>query len=101
LELLLDAGADINARVLDTTSLTARIARRSSMTDRTGQSAVYGAIGQGWTEVLAYLVDHGASLEVTDAAGKTPLDAANGQAGGRVDRPIEAMVSYLEARQAP
>ncbi|HWK54055.1 MAG TPA: ankyrin repeat domain-containing protein, partial [Hyphomicrobiales bacterium] len=100
LDLLLAAGADIDARVLDTTSLTARIARRSSMTDRTGQSAVYGAIGQGWVDVVTYLVEHGASLDILDAEGKTPLDAANGLAGGRVDRPIEAMVSYLEARQA-
>lgn len=99
IKLLVAAGADINARVTDTTSLTARIARRSSLTDRTGQTAVYGAISQGWLEVTKFLVEElGLSLEVTDAKGKTPLDAAKGDGGGRVDRPNEVLVAYIESK---
>jgi ankyrin repeat protein len=97
LEVLLAHGANINARVLDTTSLTARIARRSSMTDRQGQTVLFGAISQGWLEATKYLIDHGADLKVKDALGKAPIDAALGAAGGRVDRPIEAMVAYLKS----
>src|SRR5690606_9895663 len=39
LEILLGAGADIDARVTDTTSRTARIARPSGLTDREGQAS--------------------------------------------------------------
>jgi ankyrin repeat protein len=83
LELLVKAGADVNARVTDTSGHTARIARPSTMTDRQGQTAIYGPINWGWTKVVQYLLDHGARVDVTDANGKTPLDAANGNAGGR------------------
>jgi ankyrin repeat protein len=97
LAVLLEHGADINKRILDTTSLTARIARRSSMTDRQGQSVIFGAISQGWLDVTRYLIDHGADLNVKDDLGKTPVDAAMGKAGGRVDRPVEPMVAYLQS----
>ncbi|MEN9704720.1 MAG: hypothetical protein RLZZ393_599 [Pseudomonadota bacterium] len=82
-ELLLKAGADVNARVVDTTGHTARIARPSTMTDRQGQTAIYGPINWGWTKVVKTLLDHGARIDVVDALGKSPLDAANGKAGGR------------------
>src|SRR5690606_26079148 len=62
LEVLLEAGADINARVTDTSSWTARIARPSTMTDLEGQTAIFAAAGWGWTDVVRYLIDHGAAL---------------------------------------
>lgn len=96
LELLLAHGADINKKITDTTSKTARIARRSSMTDRQGQTVLFGAISQGWLDVTRYLLDHGADTSITDDLGKTPMDAAMGRAGGRVDRPIDAMVALLK-----
>ncbi|MFO7324708.1 MAG: ankyrin repeat domain-containing protein, partial [Pseudomonadota bacterium] len=42
--MLIDAGADVNARITDTSSRTAIIARPSSMTNRQGQTALFGAI---------------------------------------------------------
>jgi ankyrin repeat protein len=96
LELLLAHGADINRKITDTTSKTARIARRSSMTDRQGQTVLFGAISQGWLDVTKYLLAHGAAVSITDDLGKTPMDAAMGKAGGRVDRPIDAMVTLLQ-----
>src|SRR5690606_38029629 len=70
LEILRQAGADVNARVTDTSSRTARIARPSSMTNRQGQTALYGAINWGWARVVQYLLDHGARVDIADAAGK-------------------------------
>ncbi|MEJ0099531.1 MAG: hypothetical protein WDO12_07215 [Pseudomonadota bacterium] len=83
IDLLLKAGADINARITDTSSHTAIIARPSSMTDRQGQTALFGAVSNNWTKVATYLVDHGARLDVKDDQGKTLVDGLTGLAGGR------------------
>ena len=63
-KLCLNAGIDINA------------------VDGRGQTAVHGAAFWGLDEVVQFLADHGAKLDVKDRQGKTPLDAAMGLAGG-------------------
>ena len=60
IEILLKAGADVNARVTDTTSLTARIARTSTMTNREGQTALFFATQSKRAAVVKFLIDHGA-----------------------------------------
>ena len=97
ISLLLKAGADVNATITDTSSRTAVIARPSSMTDRQGQTALYGAIGQNWTRVARLLVDNGARLDVKDSAGKTPLDALAAKAGGRDTPSNEQMVKLIRS----
>jgi uncharacterized protein len=97
LELMLKAGADVNARVSDTSSHTAIIARPSSMTNRQGQTAIFGAINWGWTRVAQFLIDHGAKLDVKDDAGKTVIDALKGGAGGRDLRSSEEMGKLIRA----
>jgi uncharacterized protein len=97
ISLLLKAGADVNATITDTSSRTAVIARPSSMTDRQGQTALYGAIGQNWTRVARLLVDNGARLDVKDSAGKTPLDALAAKAGGRDTPSNEPMVKLIRS----
>jgi ankyrin repeat protein len=94
LELLLAAGADVNARVTDIESRTARIARISSMTERQGQTALFGAVKFGWARVVELLLAHGADVNVVDALGKTPLDAAQGRIGGR-DNTVSAEIAEL------
>jgi ankyrin repeat protein len=64
LELCLKAGADVNA------------------VDTRGQTALHGAAMKGWNQVIQYLADHGAVLDVKDKKGLTPIDAAMGLAGG-------------------
>jgi ankyrin repeat protein len=97
LELLLAAGADVNARVTDVHGRTARIARVSTMTEREGQTALYGAVRWGWTRVVRYLIDHGAEVDVVDALGKSPLDAALGRIGGRDNTVSEEVAAILRA----
>jgi len=36
----------------------------------------------GWNDVVQYLFDHGAKLDVKDSGGMSPIDAAMGKAGG-------------------
>jgi ankyrin repeat protein len=97
LELLVAAGADINKRVEGTTTRTGRIARISSMTDKEGQTAMYSCAQWGWTEVCRWLLDHGGDVKVTDALGKTPVDAARNLAGGRERKVTEEIAAMYEA----
>ncbi|MDR2214353.1 MAG: ankyrin repeat domain-containing protein, partial [Nevskiaceae bacterium] len=65
LKLLLAAGGDVNAR------------------NQNGQTALFGAALYGWNEVVTFLANNGAALDVKDANDKTPIDAALGRAGGQ------------------
>ena len=97
LKVLLAAGADINARVTDTSSHTGIIARPSSMSLRQGQTAIFGAIGAGtvnetapprnWLKLTQFLIDNGAKLDIKDARGRTLIDALVGlEQGEQVSR---------------
>jgi hypothetical protein len=92
--MLLEAGADVNARITDTSSRTAIIARPNATTDRQGQTAIFGTISREWPRVARFLLDNGARVDVKDAAGKTLLDALEGKAGGR-DRPNNPQVAQI------
>ncbi len=101
LDLLLAAGADINARLPEEYSLTARVGRQpSALAEREGQTALYGAVKFGWTKVVEYLLAHGADPNVKDAHGKTPLDGALGDIGGRDNTPSEEIAARLRAASA-
>jgi ankyrin repeat protein len=61
-ELLLSAGATVNAR------------------DRGGQTALHGAAAWGWNDVVKSLVAHRADLLAKDTQGRTAADIAKGAA---------------------
>ena len=84
--ILLAAGADINARVTDTESRTARIARPSGFTNRTGQTALFRVAEQGWPRVAAYMLENGADPALTDALGRSATDAALGRLTSEIGR---------------
>ena len=83
LDILLDAGANVNAAITDTQSRTARIARQNSLTDRLGQTALHQVAGRGWAEVVAHLLERGANPSLKDAMGRTALDLATTPVQGR------------------
>ena len=106
LEILRKAGADVNARITDVTSLTARIARTNTMTDRQGQTALFLAADTGRAAVVRYLIEHGARTDLKDDAGKTALDLVQGrgEAGRGGDARTNEILSLLQragAQQAP
>src|SRR6266850_2753332 len=97
MRLLLDAGADINARmvteprrvVVDGASALAAAAvgavgrggRGSQVPTASAvphQTALHGAAERGFTPFVKFLADHGADLHAKDANGRTPLDLAKG-----------------------
>jgi ankyrin repeat protein len=99
IQMLLKAGADVNARVTDTTSRTASIAR--STADRQGQTALFGAVQRGWVRVAKLLIDSGAKVDARDATGKSVLDALDAPAGARADSPArEDMKKLLRSAAA-
>jgi ankyrin repeat protein len=83
LDILLAAGANVNAEITDLASRTARIARINSMTDRHGQTALHQAAGRGWPEVVSYLIAHGANVGAKDGLGRTALVLATTPVQGR------------------
>jgi hypothetical protein len=102
MDILRKAGADVNARITDVTSLTARIARDNTMTGRQGQTALFLAAERGRIEVVRYLVANGARTNLKDDAGKTALDLVPGRSdggrgdGGRTENPgVTELVTLL------
>ena len=77
-EILLKAGANINAHAVD------------------GQTALHSAAQKGWNKVLKFLIENGASLDATDAAEKTALDYAKGNTGANRQAPHPDTVAILE-----
>jgi ankyrin repeat protein len=76
MEILIKAGANVNAQITDTTSLTARIARASTMTNREGQTALFFAALSGRASVVRFLLSHGADVNAMGDSGKALLNAA-------------------------
>jgi uncharacterized protein len=59
-KLCLDRGADVNA------------------TNSLKMAAIHGAANRGWPPIIQILADHGAKLDIKDAAERTPLTFAEG-----------------------
>ena len=79
LEILLGAGADINARVTDNRSRTARIARQSTQTYALGQTALFSPANGGWQRVVEYMLSRGADADIEDERNFRAADAALGK----------------------
>ncbi len=102
-DLFLAAGADINAKVTDDSSRTANVGRQpNAVTERKGQTALFGAAKNGWANVVDHLLAKGADPNVTDALGRTPVDAALGHITGRGNVVSEELAARLRlARGEP
>jgi hypothetical protein len=109
IDLLLAAGADINARIVDSRTRTAKLTAYVQGRDHEGKTPLFGAAESGWDKVAQHLLDRGADAAVRDAAGKTALDyartpptlvggAAATAASGAAAANRAATISVLEAR---
>jgi uncharacterized protein len=110
MRLLLDAGADINARMVteprrvvpEGTSQAAAFAaglRRPSQVPSASavphQTALHGAAERGFTPLVKFLAENGADVRTKDATGRTPLDLAKASR-----EPFPETVALLESLTA-
>ena len=76
IDLLLQGGANVNAKITDSRTHTAKLTAYNRGTDHEGQTALFAAAAAGWDKVVKDLLAHGADPMVRDADGKTALDQA-------------------------
>ena len=92
--LLVDAGADINARMVTDSVRNVEYSAAATAAARTGrggrasqvptaravphQTALHGAAERGYTPFVKFLAEHGADLQAKDGNGRTALDLAKG-----------------------
>jgi ankyrin repeat protein len=76
-QVLLDAGADVNAR------------------DGNGRTALHAAAAQGFNDVVKLLAARGADLAAKDTEGNTAIDAANGKLRARGPAVVHAETAKL------
>src|SRR5262249_19865215 len=95
LEILSAAGADVKAHITELTSRAARMGRGSTLQERGGETALFGAVQWGWPRVVQYLVDHGAEAAIMDDRRVSPLDAALGRAGSSDNHPSDEVARIL------
>jgi len=75
-DLLLAAGANINTRVTDSHTHTAKLVAYVTGRDHEGQTALFAAAEEGWDRVVKNLLAHGADAAFRDDEGKMALDYA-------------------------
>ena len=100
LDLLLAAGANINARVIDSHTRTAKLVAYVQGRDHEGQTALFSAAEAGWDRVVKHLIDRGADATVRDAAGKTALDYAKSPPPAGPGAPRDAGPAAAASRAA-
>jgi ankyrin repeat protein len=76
LDLMLQHGADVNAQVTGVATYSMRISRSPS--DAEGITALHAAVATQNTNLVRYLLEHGARTDIVDASGRTPLDVLGG-----------------------
>jgi ankyrin repeat protein len=81
LDLMIENGADVNTQVTGTRSYSMRISYNPPP-NKEGTSALHGAVQAGRADLVRYLLEKGATPDLVDANGKTPLDLLDGGAAG-------------------
>ncbi len=100
MEMLVEHGADVNARVTGTKTYTMRISRAPSSNE--GMTALHVAAQTGRLEVVKFLLDKGANPEIVDNDGHKPIDlvGAAAPAAGRGGPPSAAGTANTTAPAA-
>ena len=101
LDLMMQHSADVNAKVTGTKTYSFNISRAPSNNE--GTSALHEAARAGRTDLVKYLLEHGANPDLLDADGKKPIDVAGvprpGRGGGGA--PAAAAAGQAKGRGNP
>jgi ankyrin repeat protein len=62
-------------------------------TNKAGETALFGAVGKGFTTVVQYLAEKGATLEIKNKRGQTPLALTVPRLTGAADTAPEALIA--------
>ena len=104
IDLLLDAGANVNAQIIGSHTRSGTILAYVAGRDQEGKTALMAAAEGGQTAVVQHLLERGADPTIKDATGKTALDFTRPAAGGPGAPPAAggrgALASMLEAAMA-
>jgi len=100
IDLLLEHGANINARVIGSHTHTAKLIAYVQGRDHEGQTALFAAADVGWDKVVKHLIDRGADPGVRDAAGKIALDYARSPGPSGPGAPAQRGGPGAESRAA-
>jgi ankyrin repeat protein len=120
MKLLLDAGADVNARMVTDSPRSAEYSAAATAAARSGrggrasqvpsasavphQTALLGAAERGFTPFVKFLAENGADLQAKDASGRTALELAKGVGVAGVKQPTREpfpeTVALLESLMA-
>jgi ankyrin repeat protein len=82
LDLMIQHGADVNARVNGADKYSGRVSYAwrdpNLVQSNEGMTALHVAARSQNATLVKYLLDHGARTDIVDASGRTPLDVLNG-----------------------
>src|SRR5438552_6350824 len=82
LDVMMKHGADVNAQVNGANKYSGRVSYAQRDPNYTqsneGMTALHVAVRSQNSTLVRYLLDHGASTNIIDASGRTPLDVLNG-----------------------
>jgi ankyrin repeat protein len=81
MDVLLQHGADVNAQVTGTKTYSMRNARTPSTNE--GMTALHVAAQAGRTDLVRYLLEKGANVDIVDANGRKAIDLVGAPAAGR------------------
>jgi ankyrin repeat protein len=99
MDLMLEHGADVNARVTGTQTYSMRVSRAPSANE--GMTALHVAAQSGRADLVRHLLEKGADPEILDASGRKPIDLAGGVRAAAGPAPAAAPVNPAGAAGAP